>query len=77
MNSARYITLVASIFPTDVLTDSSTGWVWLQDMKEAVRRLRGKMAAIEVEKMETEYQIRREVCREFQEQITDIEDAHR
>lgn len=30
-----------------------------------------------VEKMEIEYNIRREVCQEFQEQLTQIEETHR
>ena len=39
--------------------------------------LRQKIHSLEIEKMECEYQIRQEVCREFQEQITDIEETHR
>ena len=74
------------------ILDSGSAWKWLyiilwclidgqhslwQAKREALLRLRGRVSALEVEKMESEYQIRQEVCREFQEQLTDIEEAHR
>ena len=49
----------------------------LQTKKEEISRLRRKLGALEVEKMESEYRIRQEVCREFQEQLVEIEEAHR
>ena len=45
--------------------------------KEKISSLRRRLGALEVEKMESEYQIRQEVCREFQEQLVDIEETHR
>lgn len=51
--------------------------VMLQTKKEEISRLRRKLGALEVEKMESEYRIRQEVCREFQEQLVEIEEAHR
>ena len=39
--------------------------------------MRGRIHSLEVEKMECEYRIRQEVCRELQDQITEIEEAHR
>ena len=49
----------------------------VQLAKEEAVRLWRKIRDLEVEVMETEYTIRQEVCREFQEQIVEIEEAHR
>ena len=49
----------------------------MQAKREEVVKCRGQLAALEVEKMESEYRIRQEVCREFQEQLVEIEDTHR
>ena len=49
----------------------------MQAKKKEISRLRRKVGDLEVEKMESEYQIRQEVCREFHEQLTDIEETHR
>ena len=54
-----------------------TGSGYVQAKKKEVSRLRRKVGDLEVEKMESEYQIRQEVCREFHEQLTDIEETHR
>ena len=51
--------------------------VLVQLAKEEAVRLWRKIRDLEVEVMETEYNIRQEVCREFQEQIVEIEEAHR
>ena len=40
-------------------------------------RLRRRVRDLELEKMEAEFLIRQEVSREFQEQLTEIEEAHR
>ena len=39
--------------------------------------LRERIKGLEVEKMESEFCIRQQVCREFQEQLTEIEETHR
>ena len=54
-----------------------THTVLVQLAKEEAVRLWRKIRDLEVEVMETEYNIRQEVCREFQEQIVEIEEAHR
>ena len=49
----------------------------LQLAKEECAQLRKRICELEVEKMEIEYNIRQEVCLEFQEQLTQIEETHR
>ena len=60
---------VVELLPTE------SGYV--QAKKKGISRLRRKLGDLEVEKMESEYQIRQEVCREFHEQLTEIEETHR
>ena len=49
----------------------------LQLSEEQVLLLQGKVRALEVQLLECEYTIRQEVCREFQEQLIEIEESHR
>ena len=86
VNNARYTLCAIGIDIAHIHTHSHTLTLtltrththcWLKLAREESAKLQKKICDQEVEMMESEYNIRQEVCREFQEQLIEIEDAHR